>query len=255
MCLIVLANHYSEQYKFVLVANRDEFHKRASLPAQFWPDQDHVFGGFDKRGGGGWLCVDKTGRLAGITNVRKPPFVEQTKKSRGQILKKFLSGNVPAPDFLEKLKQKSEEYALLNILLKDETGLWHYSNDTNTVKKISTGLHGLSNATLNTPWPKVAHGVTQLQMMLNRPKVNRVALLKLLTSTNIVPDDMLPNTGVSVESERVLSPQFIIGPKYGTRCKTLVTIDANNLLEFTEVSFDVLGEQAHTVTQQIQLDS
>ena len=58
MCLIVLANHYSEQYKFVLVANRDEFHKRASLPAQFWPDQDHVFGGFDKRGGGGWLCVD-----------------------------------------------------------------------------------------------------------------------------------------------------------------------------------------------------
>ena len=253
MCLIVLANHYSEQYKFVLISNRDEFHKRISLPAQFWLEHEHIFGGFDSRGGGGWLCVDTSGRLAAVTNIRKPPFIEQKKKSRGNLLKKFLTSNVSAEDYLEKLTQHDNEYALFNLLLMDESGLWHYSSDTHKRKKISSGLHGLSNADLNTAWPKLAHGVTQLHMMLNRDKIGRVALLKLLSSKRTIPDDMLPNTGISIDAERFLSPQFIIGPKYGTRCRTLITIDQQNLLEFTEVTFDIDGNEIGTVNQQINI--
>ncbi|PCI69150.1 MAG: hypothetical protein COB26_00240 [Piscirickettsiaceae bacterium] len=253
MCLIVLANRYSEKYKFVLVSNRDEFHKRTSLPAQFWPEHEHIFGGFDKRGGGGWLCVDSSGRLAAVTNIRKPPFVEQTKKSRGNLIKRFLTGNASAPDYLEKLAKRDGEYALFNLLLMDKSGLWHYSSDTHQSKKLSSGLHGLSNADLNTAWPKLAHGVTQLQMMLNRDKVGPVALLKLLSSKRTVPDEMLPNTGISISAERFLSPQFIVGPKYGTRCRTLITIDQDNILEFIEVSFDADGNQTGIVSQRIEL--
>jgi uncharacterized protein with NRDE domain len=52
-------------------------------------------------------------------------------------------------------------------------------------------------------------------------------------------DDQLPDTGVGLERERMLSSMFIKSPNYGSRCSTVVTINQNNKVEFTERVYDL----------------
>jgi uncharacterized protein with NRDE domain len=54
-----------------------------------------------------------------------------------------------------------------------------------------------------------------------------------LADSAVAPDDQLPDTGVGLELERALSPPFVNGAGYGTRCSTVVLV-ANDHAVFAE---------------------
>jgi uncharacterized protein with NRDE domain len=101
------------------------------------------------------------------------------------------------------------------------------------------GIHGMSNHLLDTPWPKVERGKQALVELLGREKSpSPEALLDLLADRARPPDDRLPNTGVGLEWERVLSSIFIESPVYGTRSSTVLIIDRKKRVTFVERVFN-----------------
>jgi len=251
MCLIVFAHQYFSDYKLVILSNRDEYHERATAQARFWPEASLIFGGKDKVAGGSWLSVDAKGRLAAVTNIRKEPFNKKAALSRGLLVSDFLNQPLSAADFLNELKRKDTQYALFNLLLFDQTGLWYYSNDTRQIHQIDKGVHGLSNASLNTPWPKLCEAVSALEH--TSPSMHISTLLNIMGSELRPHDNELPNTGVTLELERLLSAVFIKSKAYGTRCSTIITIDYENTLKFHELSFDAEGKSQAEVSQRIDI--
>jgi len=251
MCLIVFAHQHFSGYKLVLLSNRDEYHERAATPAGFWPSYPKIFGGQDEVAGGSWLSVDTSGRLAAITNVRKQPFNTTAELSRGLLVSDFLKQSLSAADFINELKKNDAQYALFNLLLSDKSGLWHYSNDTHKIHQINKGVHGLSNASLNTPWPKLRDAVSALEHAESAIDVS--ALLNIMHSEVRPSDSKLPSTGATLELERLLSAVFIKNDAYGTRCSTVITIDYENTLKFHEVSFDAKGKALTEVSQCIDI--
>ena len=67
-------------------------------------------------------------------------------------------------------------------------------------------------------------------------------LFALLSDRTRASDDELPETGVSLDWERVLSAPFITGERYGTRCSTVLCISREGMARFVEQSFDAHGE-------------
>lgn len=190
--------------------------------------------------------------MAALTNIRKPPYRDNTKLSRGHLVRDFLSQQLTAPDFISSIEQRSTDYGLFNLLLMDNSGLWHYSNDSQETEKVAAGTHGLSNATLDTPWPKLTTAVGAFEKSLGKNKVDHLQLLSLMQSQIKPQDDELPNTGIELEFERFLSPIFIQGKDYGTRCTTLLTIDQATV-KFLELSYAPNGKICGEVKQKINV--
>jgi len=252
MCLIVFKYQPCDTHKLILLANRDEFYERDTHEAAYWPDLPTIFGGIDGVAGGSWLSVDDNGRMAAITNIRKPPFADSSKKSRGDLIKSFLSSSLSAKQYLGKLKETDHQYNLFNILLFDETGLWHYSNDSGLIEQVSSGVHGLCNASLNTPWPKLINTRRAFEKQINQPSLTTEALLDIMQSETRPDDNELPDTGVGLEFERLLSSAFITSENYGTRCTTLLTIDQKNRVDFKEVTYNSNGQAEKTIHELIK---
>jgi uncharacterized protein with NRDE domain len=117
--------------------------------------------------------------------------------------------------------------------------LFYLSNYKKGIDKIENGLHGLSNALLDTPWPKVSEGKEAMKPMFSSEKIDVEKILNALRDEHQAPDNQLPETGVGLERERMLSSMFIKSPNYGSRCSTLVTFDLNNRVEYTERVYDL----------------
>jgi len=66
------------------------------------------------------------------------------------------------------------------------------------------------------------------------------------------PDTELPDTGVGLEFERLLSSAFITSKNYGTRCTTLLTIDQKNRVDFKEVTYNSNGHTEKTIHELIE---
>ncbi|MEW5885338.1 MAG: NRDE family protein [Pseudomonadota bacterium] len=92
------------------------------------------------------------------------------------------------------------------------------------------GIYGLSNAALDSPWPKLLRLKSAVAAALQEPTLTLPAavlaherwqtlLLEALLDRCPAPDDQLPATGVPLELERLLSSPFICMPQhgYGTR--------------------------------------
>ncbi len=253
MCIILFAHQCTNRYKLILLSNRDEYHKRATALASFWPGSPTVFSGWDKEAGGSWLSVDTKNRLAALTNIRKPSFNSPDELSRGLLVRGFLNQSLAAKEYLNNLKAMDNQYALFNLLLFDSSGLWHYSNDTHKIQQVDNGIHGLSNASIDTPWPKLRYGVNALKQLLSRDEVSITdsELLSILQNETKPADNQLPNTGVGMEFERLLSSIFIKSSEYGTRCSTLITLDYDNVLQFQEYSYDFEGKVTAKVSKTI----
>lgn len=238
MCLILLSYHQHPKYPVVIAANRDEFYERPTLPARFWPEDPKVLAGKDLQGGGTWLGISKKGRSAMITNYREPETFDPKAPTRGKLVSDFLCGSEPALKYLERIRSGASDYNGFNLILGDDSGIYYFSNRAADIKKMSTGLYGLSNALLDTPWPKVSKSKIALAAILNEPELNEEALFKILLDTERAQDERLPDTGVGTALEKILSPAFIKSPKYGTRCSTVVLIDSNSRVRFIERSYD-----------------
>ena len=249
MCLVALALSRSARFPFAVAANRDEFFARPSAPLGWWspgagaPD---ILGGRDLQGGGTWLGLNAAGRFALLTNVRDAARDAATAPSRGEIVPLWLRGDLDAAAFQAQFAARG--YNGFNVVAADlsQGEVFHASDRTSARTTLSSGIHGLSNAGLDTPWPKVLALKSRLETAVSDAgslDALRDALFAALADPAPAPDSELPSTGVPADWERSLSAAFIALPErgYGTRCSTLVITEQGPRHSTTHVferSFD-----------------
>ena len=103
-------------------------------------------------------------------------------------------------------------------------------------------MHGLSNASLNTPWPKALRGTEALQQYIQDTRILDVdRLFTLLRDPTQAQDNQLPDTGVSFEWEKALSSIFIRTPEYGTRSSTVLLVDKAQHVNWYECHYSAEG--------------
>ena len=242
MCLILFAYHVHPAYRLILAANRDEFYDRPSAPADFWIKHPQVLAGMDLKEKGTWLGVNKEGKFAAITNYRDPASWKVDAPSRGKLVSRYLTGPNDPEKYLRSIYKKAHAYNGFNLLLGDGRDLFVYSNH-GEVQKLSPGIYGLSNRLLDTPWPKVQRGKKLLNKALaKKGEELEEALFHLLADRRIPPDSELPQTGVGLMWERLLSSMFITSPVYGTRSSTVVLIGKNKRIKFIEKVYNGKSE-------------
>lgn len=232
MCLIVFAWHVLPGMPVIAAANRDEFYDRPATPAGPWLDAPHVIAGRDLQGGGSWMGVSLVGsngpRFAALTNIRAPEERRLDAPSRGALVADFLREDVTAPDYLRRIVERGDVYNGYNLVLGDGESLYWYSNrggaDPRNGQPLERGrIYGISNGLLDAPWPKVLRTKAQFASLLCQGAPED-AYFEMLADTTRAPDVRLPETGMPIEVERMLSPVCIETPGYGTRTSTVVKL-------------------------------
>lgn len=243
MCILFIAIEQHQDYPLIIAANRDEFYTRPTDESGFWREHQNLLSGIDKVAGGTWMGVTKEGFLSALTNVRDPQRIDPDARSRGELVSNFLLHPVENQQYLSTLSESKASYNGYNLLFGHWQDMWVYNNHTEKTEKLLPGVYGLSNASLNSPWPKINRGVTNLKNYCgeNRP-IDPAKLFSLLRDDTVASDDLLPKTGVPIEWERKLSSIFITSKGYGTRSSTLLLIDKNNRLTWKEQSYNSDGD-------------
>lgn len=237
MCTLLISFRQHRDYPLLIAANRDEFHERPTETLHWWPDYPDVLGGRDRQGGGTWFGIHRNGRFAALTNVRVFPLIPDA-PSRGHLVNRFLLGEEDPEDYLDQLAESGPGYNGFNLLFGHSDALWYYSNKGGYPGRLQPGMYGLSNALLDVPWPKVQaarntfHGLFEAEHPPHPETVFRE-----LANKKQYPDDQLPDTGVGLEKERVLSALFIESPGYGTRASWYLRAAGNGETSVWERSY------------------
>lgn len=238
MCIILLAHQAHLEYPLILAANRDEFYERPTAQANFWTDAPDTLAGRDLERGGTWLGVTRTGRISAVTNYREPVAKKQGAPSRGALVTDFLSGDEEPDQYLSELSRHASIYNGFNLIVGTARKLSYFSNRADEPQEIGPGVHGVSNHLLDTPWPKVERGREALSRIIAREgKLSIEDIFKVLADDARAGDDALPETGVGLDLERVLSPLFIATALYGTRSSTVVLFNRHQEVTFIERTF------------------
>lgn len=249
MCLILFAYRAHLKYKLIVAANRDEFYERPTAPTHYWEDYPHILAGRDLNKMGTWMGVTKAGRFAALTNYRNPEEKTDEKRSRGELVGDFLKCDVHSEDYMQKVVENRKLYSGYNLLVGDTNELYYYSNIEDKLLRVEPGIYGLSNKLLNTDWPKVKRGKERLSKIMcenNETMVDQ--LMAYLQNTDPAPDEILPNTGVSLEWERILSPMFIKSESYGTRSSTVLLMTDEEVYYNERVySEEGINDQQYTI--------
>jgi uncharacterized protein with NRDE domain len=280
MCLIAFAWGASERFPFVVAANRDEFLARPTAPLSQWtsPGGATVVGGRDLKDGGTWMGFSPNGRFAMLTNVRDPKAAPTAQPiSRGSLALAWLESDLTAHTWVETLD--ATRYQGFNLIVGDwQAKQSHYL--TNQVfsgpfakiagieyARVATDLiainlpwgsvYGLSNAGLDTPWPKTMLLKGAVEKSLSNANAQALIShnLSILAEKSKPQDAQLPATGVPLELERALSSPFVAypenAPNYGTRTSAVVVFEPTAGLHLTEVTHAFGAALAQTVSAKL----
>ena len=234
MCLIVFAWKLLPSCPLIMAANRDEFFNRPAKAAEWWDDCPDVYAGRDLQEGGTWLGINRQGRFAALTNIRNGQPRRADLRSRGELVAGYLDSEQSAEDYLSKVQQTADQYNGFNLLIGDGEHVFWFSNENGSAPLVlQPGIYGLSNGSLDTPWPKVVRAKAQFSSLLCQSAPDD-AYFDMLSDTTHAADCRLPDTGVSLEWERLLSPICIESPDYGTRASTLLKVHGAGSAELHE---------------------
>jgi uncharacterized protein with NRDE domain len=237
MCLLVLAWQAHPRYRLVVAANRDEFHERPAAPMAPWPAPEQILAGRDLRAGGTWLGLDRARRFGVVTNFRDRQRPRRSAPSRGRLVPDFLRGEAGAASYLASLETDAPGYSGFNLLLADGTSLWYASNRAERfARALEPGVYGLSNELLDTPWPKLRRVRASFEQWLAGPDGTATQLFDLLNDRTRAPD--------AAPAEQALSAPFVLDATYGTRCSTVLLLQASGAAYLAERRFDSRGEQS-----------
>jgi uncharacterized protein with NRDE domain len=218
MCLILAAWKSAPRHPLVVAANRDEFHGRPASPAQFWKDAPQILAGRDLQAMGTWMGVTRTARFAAVTNYRgaREPSAPH---SRGALVTDFLKKG-PGPEaYVREVEKESKHYSGFNLLATDRAELWWLSNRDGGPRTLAPGIYGLGNLLLDSPEVEAA-------------KERFRAALAPAPSVEVLFD--------------VLAGARIVDPQYGTRCSTIMVLNADRM-RFAERSFGEYGAEGETL--------
>ena len=221
MCLIALAIHQDEKHPFIFIANRDEFYERPADPMHWW-EEDSVLAGKDLLAGGTWIAFGKNLQFAAVTNYRDPKQNKSVAPSRGAIPVDLVK---ESPIDLEQYVKDNNAYWKemngFNLLYHNGKDTYYYSNISEEIQLLEDGIYAISNAFLNTSWPKVEAIKTKLQEQIKSENISVENLLDILNNSDSYPKNDLPDTGIGISMEEILSPILIQSPIYGTRVNTV----------------------------------
>lgn len=247
MCLIAFAWKAHPDYPLVVAANRDEWHDRPAAAATWWDGHPNILAGRDLKVGGTWLGISRNGRFAALTNFRDPSDRKSDAPSRGHLVSRFLIGTDSARDYLVVLRNDAPRYQGFNLLVGDGEALFYFSSRTEEILPVPAGVHALSNHMLNEPWPKVELAKSTMGAALQGQigwDARQCLILDFLSNEERAPDGALPDTGVGLDWERILSPALIVTEKYGTRCSTVVGVASGGEISFDEYTREADGSIA-----------
>ncbi|MFO7655035.1 MAG: NRDE family protein [Candidatus Krumholzibacteriia bacterium] len=200
--------------------------------------------------------------------------------SRGALVADYLRSTTAPADHLAAVAARARRYDGFNLLVGDTRGIWYLSNrvhqplaargdpaapeDPAAVGSarslqppprvrvqagvagplaVPAGIHGLSNAGLDSPWPKLMRGRERLGTLVAGACAPSPAdalvepLLALLADRTVPLDRELPDTGVGLAWERTLGSSFIVAEGYGTRSSTVLIRDGGGALLLVERTF------------------
>lgn len=221
MCVAALAWQADPRWKLVVIGNRDEYHARAAAPLGRWPGSP-VIAGRDLQAGGTWMGVGPSG-FGLVTNLRVPGYPKPDMASRGQLITDWLEGREPSG---------IDAMNPFNLWLGSAERLRFLSNYPERHElDLEPGIHGLSNGARGDRWFKTA----RLE-----------AALALWLAGDLSPDALFgplaDQTPESADPEDAFSSVFIRNAAYGTRCSTVVLVDASGVGQIIERRFDPSGE-------------
>ena len=239
MCLALIALDAHPRYALVVAANRDEYHARPAASAAWW--DEGWLAGRDLRAGGTWFGVTRAARWAFVTNVREPARFDPQAPSRGALVPEVLADSSPPAASVARTVVRAHARNGFNLVAGVGADAAWGSNRGTAAAKLPQGIHGVSNAALDTPWPKVTRTKSALAAWCDTAEPDIAPLFALLADTAVAPDADLPSTGVTLERERLFSSPFIVSPTYGTRCSTVLTVDRDGAARFVERAFAADG--------------
>ena len=259
MCLILLSCKQFDNFPLIIAANRDEYFERPSQVAHFWNDNPFILAGRDLKHGGSWLGISRQGRFAAVTNVREPSNKIASATSRGTLVSEYLMSDISTENYLEDLLDRIDQFDGFNLLVGDRNALCFLGSLEKQIRILDAGVYGISNGVFDCPWPKVNQGKQRLAEIMNKSgqvlsQADETAFFKLLADDTVPSDDELPDTGVGLEWEQKLGSIFVKADPFGTRCSTLLSIDAKNRVRFSERNFDHAGNVLGTERYSFNLE-
>lgn len=245
MCIAYLSIKKHPEWPLFIAANRDEFHQRKALAAAPWENNPGIIAGIDGEAGGTWLGINKNGRFALLTNYRDIHSIIPDAPSRGYLVSEYLQGDTTALDYASAILTKAAQYNAFNLVVGSPDKSVYISNRGHQTEpaELQPGSHVLSNHLMDTPWPKAE----RLRKALDSIELDFLPdqlpdIFDILRDNTRAPDNDLPNTGLSLERERLLSSPFIVSPDYGTRCSTIIAVHKSGQSLFSEMTYNSMGQ-------------
>ncbi|KAJ6395414.1 hypothetical protein OIU77_020629 [Salix suchowensis] len=263
MCIAVFLWQAHPLYPFLLLLNRDEYHSRPSKPVGWW-EGGEILGGKDELSGGTWLGCNRDGKIAFITNVREVKSIPQA-KTRGDLTLRFLESNKNPKEYAEELSKEADQYNGFNLILADisSKSMVYLTNrpkpENLIVMEVTPGMHVLSNASLDSPWPKaqrLGHGFKDFLEKYGEAELPTEEMVEILMTSTIKDDEStLPGIYPS-EREHQLSSIFVetdtpLG-RYGTRSTSALSVKSSGEVNFYERYLDKDQWKEHTMSCQIK---
>ena len=240
MCILFIALEQHPKYPLIVCANRDEFHHRPTEQAHFWMPDNEILAGKDLQAGGSWLGINRQGDFAALTNFRHPQAQQDEMRSRGELIINALKHQSPITTAW--LKEHSQNYNPFNLVFGRKDALYCYKSTDKTVISLTPGFHAISNGDLDDIWPKMARGTQALEKVISESDEPDIeALLSIMKDETRAQESELPQTGIGIEWERLLSSIYIRHSEYGTRSTSIMMQDNLGHSRFIEVRYDGKG--------------
>jgi uncharacterized protein with NRDE domain len=235
MCIVAFAWHVLDDMPLCLISNRDEFYHRPSAVLHRW-DNSSIIAGQDLQSDGTWMGVTESGRWAIVTNFRNGRDKNQYSTSRGHLIQSFLESDLAPIRFAQQLEQQQQDYAGFNLFVGDREQAVYMSNRGEAPQVLANGVYVVSNGLMSEDWEKTKHlrkrFTQEFLPMLQQSTITesdlQYSVWDILEDERKIIPDLLPDTGISVEMEELLSSTFIQSPIYGTRCSNFLRMTSEH---------------------------
>ncbi|WP_180174225.1 MULTISPECIES: NRDE family protein [unclassified Acinetobacter] len=229
MCIVALAWQVLPDTPLCLISNRDEFYQRPSAALYAW-ENSPIIAGKDLQSGGTWMGITASGRWAVLTNFRDASDKTQYPTSRGHLIQAFLESDLTPIRFAQALEKRQRDYAGFNLFLGDSNQAVYMSNRGEAPQVLAQGVYVVSNGLMTEHWEKTRHlrkrftqeFLPMLQQTTTSEADLEFAVWDILEDERKIIPELLPQTGISLEMEELLSSTFIQSPVYGTRCSNFL---------------------------------
>ena len=236
MCIVALAWQVLDDLPVCLISNRDEFYQRPSSQLHQW-SKSHIIAGQDLQSGGTWMGVTQQGRWAIVTNYRDGSDQRGYPTSRGHLIQTFLESEQTPIRFAQQLEQSQMNYAGFNLFVGDQHQAVYMSNRGEAPQVLSKGVFVVSNGLMSDDWEKTQHlrkrftqeFLPMMQLSTTPEDDLKYAVWDILEDERKIIPDLLPNTGINMDMEELLSSTFIQSPIYGTRCSNFLRMGKSSI--------------------------